>query len=428
MNQKLLVFLKKPASLHVVINTLGNYLNVLFTAFFALVLVRIMTPAQYGVLSVLLGIAYVLANVLDFGTTATIYSNLPPLIDLDSNRAYRFIKTTFTFQSILSSIVIFILLLTFPYLDQVFFHTGAPRWELYITAISVLFLIWQNFVLNIFFASKKFMKANIYNNLQNVGKTAILLFLIVTHTLSVGAVIFIFGIVGPIIFFALLFFQQKDLIYILAKTQIAKEDFKFGYTFTYFIATQFYNLGSRMDLFLLSFFSLRNDVGYYGLAQKVILTIVTTVVSITQVLSPNFAKVKTRNEALTELKSGFTYLLIPVGLYLALLITPSALYKLFFTERFGPTIDITKALVPAYVLFTLGSLPLQFILYTAKKPSYVLYSNIIYFIIMTVFCYIYIPKIGVGAPPIANILAIIAPAVILSLATYYEYKKLPIKI
>ena len=38
------------------------------------------------------------------------------------------------------------------------------------------------------------------------------------------------------------------------KAKIAKEEFRFNYTFTYFIASQFYNLGMRMDLFLLSYF------------------------------------------------------------------------------------------------------------------------------------------------------------------------------
>ena len=57
-------FLKRPTSIHIATNTVGNYINIGFTALFALILVRTMTPVEYGVLSVLLGISYVLANVL----------------------------------------------------------------------------------------------------------------------------------------------------------------------------------------------------------------------------------------------------------------------------------------------------------------------------------------------------------------------------
>ncbi len=89
---KILNFIKKPTSRDILINTIGNYLNVFFVAFFAFLLVRIMQPSDYGVLSVLLGIAYVLANILDFGTTASIYSYLPPMIEKKHKNIYIFLK------------------------------------------------------------------------------------------------------------------------------------------------------------------------------------------------------------------------------------------------------------------------------------------------------------------------------------------------
>src|SRR3989339_2035775 len=142
MIQRLFNFIKKPTSRDIIINSIGNYLNVVFIAFFAFILFRIISPTQYGVFSVLMGIAYVLANVLDFGTTATIYSYLPPLIDERKPTLYRFIKSTFFYQTFFALIVISTLFVTFPYLDKIFFKTGAPVHELYITAICVLFFIW----------------------------------------------------------------------------------------------------------------------------------------------------------------------------------------------------------------------------------------------------------------------------------------------
>ncbi|MEK7097116.1 MAG: oligosaccharide flippase family protein, partial [Patescibacteria group bacterium] len=175
MIQRIINFIKKPTSKNIIVNTIGNYVNVVFIAFFAFLLVRIISPSQYGVLSVLLGIAYVLANVLDFGTTATIYSYLPPLMEKSKKDTYVFIKTIFIYQSIFSLVVISILFITFPYLDKVFFKTNAPKWELYVTTISVLFFIWSNFFLNILYASKKFLKANIYSLIANVVKTVVII-------------------------------------------------------------------------------------------------------------------------------------------------------------------------------------------------------------------------------------------------------------
>ncbi len=425
MRKKIIDFVKHPTSVDVIINTLGSWLNIVFTAIFALILVRLLNPSQYGVLSVLLGIAYVLANILDFGTTATIYSYLPPLLEKRTRRLYVFIKTTFTYQSILSLSVIAVLLLTFPWLDKVFFKTYAPRSELYLTIFSALFFIWQNFVSNMLLAAKKVFKMNLYLNLANILKTILIFALAFTQTITVGTVIFVFGIIGPALFFFLLFWEKRDFIFVLIKSEVRREEFRMGYTMTYFIATQFFNLGLRMDLFLLSFFGLRNQVGYYGLSQKIILSIVATIVSVTQILSPNFSRIKNRREAAAYFKTALLYLSLPVVLFAALLITPQQLFDLFFTTKFLLTAAITKELAVPYILYTLGNLPLLFILYAFKKPIYVLYSNILFFLGMTIGNYLLIPKLGAFAPAYVIGLSLIPPIIIQAIASYYGYKKLP---
>lgn len=422
---KIFDFIKRPTNLNITINTLGNYLGVFFTALFALILVRILDPAQYGVLSVLLGIAYVLANILDFGTTATIYSFLPPMIEKKRENIYRFIKSTFIYQTFFSFIVIAILLISFPYLDKIFFKTHAPVWELYLTAFSVLFLIWQNFVTNILFAAKKFLKANIYSNLANLIKTLIILYLTYIKTVTVGSIIFVFGIVGPLIFFLLLFLEKKDLLFVIIKSKADIKEFKFKYTLTYFVASQFFNLGLRMDLFLLSYFLAKPEVGYYGLAQKIILTIITTVVSITQVLSPGFSKIKTQKEAKQQIQHGLLYMLIPCILFIFLILTPDFVFMLFFTDKFIKAAAIAKSLSLPFLIYALGSIPQLFILYSVKKPKYILLSNLIFFLIISIGCYFLIPQIGVHAPPYVIAVALIVATGILIIASMREYKKLP---
>src|SRR3989339_1995844 len=338
-------FLKKPTSRDILINTIGNYLNVFFTAFFAFLLVRILEPSDYGGLSVLLGIAYVLANILDFGTTASIYSYLPAMIEKKHKNLYVFLKTIFSYQTGFSAIVIAILFIFFPYLDKVFFKTGAPPSELYITTFSVLFLIWQNYAINALNAAKKFLQANVYLNVSNIAKTIIILGLIPLKLITVGSIIFVFGILGPLLFFLFLFFEKKYVFVQIAKAKVNKKEFRFGYTLTFFIASQFFNLALRMDLFLLSYFLSRSpEIGYYGLSQKIILTVMASIGSITQVLSPNFSNIKTREEIKHQFKVGIYYLLIPTGLFFLLFLTPNWVFYLFFTEKFAPTASITKAL------------------------------------------------------------------------------------
>lgn len=426
---RILSFIKKPTSRDVVINTVGNYLNVVFIAFFAFLLVRILIPSQYGVLSVLLGIAYVLANVLDFGTTASIYSYLPAMIEKKHKNIYIFLKTIFFYQTGFSLIIILLLFIFFPFLDKIFFKTGAPWWELYVTTFSVLFLVWQNYAINALFAAKRFLKANVFLNLSNLIKTVIIFVMIPLHLITVGSIIFVFGIIGPIVFFILLFFEKRHVVFNILKAPIKKEEFRFGYTITFFIASQFFNLAQRMDLFLLSYFLSKSpEVGYYGLAQKIILTVIASIASITQVLSPRFSKISTQEEVRKEFKTGLIYLLIPTAFFIALFFTPNIIFYLFFTEKFAQTAIITKSLTWPYILYTFLNLPLLFLLYTVKKPSYILAANLIIFIIVTFGCYYLIPIVKLSGPPYALALSFFIGLVILAVTSFIEYKKLPSKI
>ncbi len=425
MYKKLLSFAKKQTSLNIAINTFGNYLNVAFTAVSALILVRVMGPVDYGILSVLLGIVYVLANVLDFGATATIYSYLPPLLVKSREDVYRFVKTVFFYQSTLSCASLIILIIAFPYLDRIFFKTGAGPVEFYLTSISTLLLLWQNFNLNIHFAARKFVIANIYLNIANVVKMIALVVLIWTNLVTVGSIIAVFGIVGPLALFTCVMWEKRRVVTSVLTARVRRSDFRPRYTITYFIATQFYNMALRMDLFLLSFFGLRAEVGYYALAQKIILTIVSTIISITQVLSPHFANVRNKKQTLHEFKNGLLYFLIPTALFVVLFFIPDGLFFLFFTHKFAPAATITHVLALPFILFTLAHLPMLFLLYTVRKPIYILAGNIVYFVGVTVGSYLLIPHFGVYGPPYAIVASLLATIAIFGIGSRVEYKKLP---
>src|SRR3989339_1094606 len=423
MIQRIFNFIKKPTSKNIVINTIGNYLNVVFIAFFAFLLVRILAPSQYGVLSVLLGISYVLANVLDFGTTASIYSYLPTMIEKKHKNIYIFLKTIFSYQTGFSAIIITLLLIFFPYLVKIFFKTGAPLSELYLTTFSVLFFVWQNYAINALNAAKKFFKANLFLNLSNIIKTAVIIILIPFKAVSVGSIIFTFGILGPLVFFILLFFEKKYIFLKIIKASVVKSEFRMGYTLTFFIASQFFNLAMRMDLFLLSYFLSRSpEIGYYGLSQKIILTVMASIASITQVLSPNFSNLKAKEEVKHQFKIGFYYLLIPTGLFFLLFLTPNWVFYLFFTEKFAPTAAITKTLSLAFLIYPILNLPALYLLYTVKKPIHILTSNLITFLTVVIGCYLVIPKYGVFGPPYVIALSFVLGGIVQIIVSILEYK------
>ena len=421
---KLSSFLKRPTSTAVIINTVGNYLNVFFSAFFIYLLVRIISKPEYGVLSVLFGITFVLANLLDFGTTATLYSYLPSLIEKKSENVYRLIKSTFFYQTLFSSIIIGFLIIAFPWLDLFFFKTRAPLLTLYVTAISVLFFIWQNFLSNCLYVAKRVLQVNIYSLISNIVKTIIVVCLALTHTISVGLIIFVFGIVGPTIFFILVYSSKKNHMAAVMRAPIERSDFKVSYTLTYFIASQFFNLGLRMDLFLLSYF-LSSDLGDYGAAQKIILTIITTIVSITQVISPAFAKIKTKKDLFHNSKQALLYMLIPTGIFLALFITPDWIFDLFFTNKFYHTAMLSRQLALVYLPYAFISIFHLFLLYSVKRPGDILIGNIAIFLIVSGGCYLFIPLYGALAAVWSVGAAFGVASIILIGLSYRAYSLMP---
>ena len=424
MISKLSTFLKRPTSTAVIINTVGNYLNVFFSAFFIYLLVRIIGRSDYGVLSVLFGISFVLATLLDFGTTASIYSYLPTLIEKKSDDAYRLIKSIFFYQTLFSTLFITFFIIIFPWLDVVFFKTKAPFITLVITAVTVLFFIWQNFLTNCLYVAKRVVQVNVYSLVANAVKSIIIIVLALMHLISIGVIIFVFGIVGPAIFFVLVYSSKKNHMAAVLKAPIDRKAFNVNYTLTYFIASQFFNLGLRMDLFLLSFF-LSKDLGDYGVAQKIILTIITTIASITQIISPAFAKVKSKKDLFLHIKSSIFYMLIPTAIFIALFFTPDFIFSIFFTNKFYHTPQIARQLAIVYLPYSFISLFHLFLLYSVKRPGDILIGNIAIFLIVTIGCYIYIPIYGVSAAVWSVGASFAVASVILIFLSIKAYKKMP---
>lgn len=421
--QRLKNLFKLRTTKDVLINTIGNYLSIFFTALYVPILVRSLTPSEYGVFSVLFAIAYLLANILDFGVTASIYSYLPPLLD-NRDEALKFIKANFIFQTILSFIVLIVAFIFINHLDTFIFKLNVPTSYYFWTFLSIPLFIWQNFILNIFFASKRFFHANLLNNISYFSKAVMLVILVYFHRVTVQNVVITFGILGQLVFFLLLFNEKKWLLKELIKVPIQRIHIKLEYTLTFFAASQLFNLASRIDLFMLSFFLIKSEVGFYGLSQKVILTVLTMASSITQVLSPQFAKIKTKREVISIIKKGLVYMMIPTAVFLVIIFLPTSVYTLFFTEKFVKTATISRWLSVPFMLYGITAVPTLFFLYTIKKPTHLLVMNFIFLLIVSLGCFLFIPKLGVFAPPLVFAVAFIVVTFYITTAFVYEFRRM----
>jgi O-antigen/teichoic acid export membrane protein len=410
---------------NVIINTIGSYIGIAITVLSVVILARTLGREVYGELAVLFSVAYLMTNILDFGSPAIIYSQVPLYqVKIDRTDLYSFVKSTFYYQSIACIIVIVALLILFPWLDRTFFKTHAPYIALALTAISIILYVWQNSICNVLFAMKRFSQVNIWLNVSYVFRTLSLLALIPLGLVTIPNIIFLFGVVSPLIFIGSIYLLYKPTVRRVRKAEVSIAMIRPRYTLTNFIAQQFFNVGMRMDLFILSYFGLKTVVADYSLSQKIILTIISTVVSITQVLSPAYTHIKTKAGVMKEFKHSMIYLLIPTALFLSLSFIPTAAYRLIFTAKFVDTPLFSAHLGIVYSLFCLGQVFMLFLLYTFRKPSYLLMSNIAFFLVVTAACYKLIPIYKGSGAIIAIGLGFVTVIALQAVGFVKEYRKL----
>ena len=381
---------------------------------------------EYGTLTVLLGVIYIGATILDCGVTTVIYSTIPTLYKSgESKKLDRLVKTIMHYQTICASVAIVALIFLFPLIDRRVLHTGAPFVTLMVTALSILGFVWQNTVQNMLMAMGKFFEVNLWFNISNIVRLVVLAIIYAYSHVNIFWVICIFGIVGPGVFLGALIYVYLHRVKGVTEALADRELLMFRHSLTSFLAQQLFNIGMRVDLFVLAYFGLKNELGDYGIAQKIILSIISIVVSITQVLSPEFALVKTKDHLKKLLKKSIVYLLIPTALFLVLTITPSWVFKLVFTHKFTDTPALTRSLGFVYSIFGLGQILWLGLLYTFQKAHYLLYTNIIFFIVVAACNFVFIPLYGAYGAPIALCIAFIVMSVAQGRLLWREYEKLP---
>lgn len=392
--------LKDTVTKNVIINTLGNYLGFFIGGLYTILLFRFFDPYQFGVLSILLALSYLLANVLSFGIPATLYATIPSLLP-DKEKAYDFLKSNFIFQTTLASASLLLIYALLPHYDMRLFKLDLPNYYYAITLISTLLYIWQNFIRDAMNAAERFLQINTATNISNIVKIILIVWLGFQGKLTIAMTIVILGIVGPLIVFFAVLIGRRQIVRSLTQHKIVRSHIKLRFTMPYFISTQLFNLTTRADLFLIAYFLTTVDAGHYSVAQRVIFVIITSIDSITQVLSAEFSKVSLRKDVIKLTRRAFYYMAIPSTILLVLAGLPSFIYELLIPPAYSPSIPLVRSLSLTYIPFAFDAALLLFFLYTLRKPEFVLFVNILMLLLVTIFHILLIPRMGINGPAIS---------------------------
>ena len=291
--------------------------------------------------------------------------------------------------------------------------------------IGTQFFIWQNFVRDVLNAAGKFLHINVALNISNALKVVILMWLAYKGILGITQALIVLGIIGPSIVFVYVLYRRRWVFRAMLSAKKSRSDIRIQYTLMFFAATQIFQLATRADLFLVSYFLTRPEVGFYGLSQRIILAVITSSDSITQVMSPQFAKIKTQGEVVKMLKHSFAYMLIPSAMFLGGLVLPSVVYEFVFGSGYAPSTLLTRVLSIAYLPYSFLAAALLFFLYTIKKPVYLLITNILFFVIIVSLNLVWIPQLGLFGPALTYGIAFITVSAYVGYVFIKEMRQLP---
>lgn len=107
-----------------------------------------------------------------------------------------------------------------------------------------------------------------------------------------------------------------------------------------------------------------------------------------------------------------------------LMVTPQFVFDIYLS-KFAQAAPVARALALPYIIFTLGNTALIFMLYTAKKPMIVLWSNVVYLIAMVVGSYVVLSVGTFMLLPLAVGVALTGAVLVLTVASVRSYRELP---
>jgi O-antigen/teichoic acid export membrane protein len=125
------------------------------------------------------------------------------------------------------------------------------------------------------------------------------------------------------------------------------------------------------------------------------------------------------------MKQSLLYLMLPTLCFAILLFLPDSVFHLIFTAKFEETPMLTRLLGLAYIIFSVGQVFALFYLYTFKKPHVLLYSNIAFFLVMTVGCFVLVPHLKAYAGPLLLAIGLLITTGTQGIGYLREVKRLP---
>lgn len=400
---------------------LGNGISAFFSFLFTVTLVRQLSLADFGYFSALLSLLFLVTDLSDIGVGSSLSAFLPPM-EKTVSKLLSFLKTAFTIQVTIASVVSLLILVFSKNIAVVLFHGLELHGLVKITALGIFTTIMVNFFQFSLSARQRFLQVSFLSSFGSLMRLLLLLVLLVFAAVTLENAVYMQTAAFILLLTMAVILLKLDFI----NEKIITTDFKKLLSFAYLlgIARGLTALASRLDVLMIIAIKNATEAGIYSTASRVI--------SIYPLLSGSFSTViAPRLSATTDKKELKTYMykviLATLGIIVIIVLMMVTAYP-FMTVLFGqkavPAVPVFRYLLLSMIFFV-GSIPaVSLAIYYLKKPYILTVNSVLQLVIVVVGNYIFIPRYGrLGA----SYSLIIAYGVSLLLTSYLAYYHLRIK-
>ncbi len=401
------------------LTTFGAGLNAFLGFIFTIVVARSISPANFGLFSVVMNLLVILFVICDIGLSSSILRFLPQAIrEGKKERAGEVIKLSFLATLLISGLLAILLAAFSEPIANLVFAKSELALPLTIVSVSLLGISLSYLFVSVLQGQQRFLFGVITETSVVFLKVLVTLGLLLSGRLNLISVLVVYSLTSFTGLILGLLFIRPDFLFAKINLKLAKTLFGFGIWIA--IARIANVLSGKIDTLMLVRYVEAAQVGFYAAAQRMTFIFPVMVSGMTIVLSPKFASFKTTLEAKPFMKKSsllISSLFLPVVLlfFLAPWIT-----VWIYGQVYQPSIYIFRWLLLSSSFFIASTIPITIIIYFLGQSRFFAIISILQLLIIFFANLILIPKLGVIGPAIS---LAIAYGVVFLISLFFVFRK-----
>ena len=278
----------------------GTVINAILGAVFYLLAARLLGPAVFGLLSVVIVTQTLITDIGDLGINTGLVNFIPRYIKKDLDKTRKFLKLALETKIIIFLVVLILGLVLSGLVAKNIFDKPELQKPLQIGIIGVGALSLFSFITQVLQAKQKYFFWSSIQIATNACRVLAIFLLTVFGYLSLESTLWVY-ITLPFIGFVIgLFLISPDFLKVKNEWAVAREFFNFNKWVAAFAIIA--AISSRLDTFISARLLSPNDLGLYSAANQLVRVIPMIISAIGTVIAPKMASLDSKEKLVTYLK------------------------------------------------------------------------------------------------------------------------------